>query len=494
MTEATTRPLRVLMLAAECKPYAWTGGLGDVVGSLPTALRNLGADVRVALPHYGAIDSTAHDVTTNGAAFTVPMDGIARHGSIGLVEQSPFPLYLIGSEDYFANRSDLYGYPDDGHRFVFFSRGALEAARTMGWQPDVVHCHDWHSGLVPNWIRAARAGGAQEDAPATALTIHNLAYQGHFGEELLQAAGLAESGFLEHPTDPELTPRLIFLARGIRYADAINTVSATYAREILTPSYGERLDALLRERRDGILGIVNGIDTVTLDPASDPHLPANYTAQDATARAQNKAALQREVGLPVTADAPLLGMVSRLADHKGLDLLAPVLPRLVERGAQLVVLGTGDPRHHELLTQAAQEHPRHIAVALRFDPPLAQRIYGGSDMFLMPSRHEPCGLGQLIAMRYGSVPIVRATGGLADTVLDFDARTQQGTGFVFSRYDPIDFFGAIARGLETYRYPDAWSALMRHGMSRDASWNAAARAYLDLYTRARNSRRTAPNP
>ena len=494
MTEATTRPLRVLMLAAECKPYAWTGGLGDVVGSLPTALRNLGADVRVALPNYGAIDSTAHDVTTNGAAFTVPMDGVARHGSIGLVEQSPFPLYLIGSEDYFANRPNLYGYPDDGHRFVFFSRGALEAARTMEWQPDVVHCHDWHSGLVPNWIRTARAGGAQEDAPATALTIHNLAYQGHFGEELLQDAGLAESGFLEHPTDPELTPRLIFLARGIRYADAINTVSATYAREILTPSYGERLDALLRERRDGILGIVNGIDTVTLDPASDPHLAANYTAQDATARAQNKAALQREIGLPVTADAPLLGMVSRLADHKGLDLLAPVLPRLVERGAQLVVLGTGDPRHHELLTQAAQEHPRHIAVALRFDPPLAQRIYGGSDMFLMPSRHEPCGLGQLIAMRYGSVPIVRATGGLADTVLDFDARAQQGTGFVFSRYDPIDFFGAIARGLETYRYPDAWSALMRHGMSRDASWNAAARAYLDLYTRARNSRWTAPNP
>ena len=195
MTEATTRPLRVLMLAAECKPYAWTGGLGDVVGSLPTALRNLGADVRVALPHYGAIDSTAHDVTTNGAAFTVPMDGIARHGSIGLVEQSPYPLFLIGSEDYFANRSDLYGYPDDGHRFVFFSRGALAAARTMGWQPDVVHCHDWHSGLVPNWIRAGRADGPQDDAPATALTIHNLAYQGHFGEDLLQVRGSRRAAF-----------------------------------------------------------------------------------------------------------------------------------------------------------------------------------------------------------------------------------------------------------------------------------------------------------
>ncbi len=482
------------MLAAECTPYAWTGGLGDVVGSLPKALRNLGADVRVALPHYGAIDSTAHGITTSHAEFTVPMDGAVHRGSLGLVEQSPFPLYLIGSENYFANRPNLYGYPDDGQRFVFFSRGALEAARTMGWQPDVIHCHDWHSGLVPNWIHAAHLDGAPADAPATVLTIHNLEYQGHFGEETLQAAGLAESGFLEHPTDPELTPRLIFLARGIHYADAINTVSATYAREILTPAYGERLDALLRERRDGIAGIVNGIDTVTLDPASDPHIASNFTVRDMTPRPRNKAALQQEVGLPVAADAPLLGMVSRLADHKGLDLLASVLPHLVERGAQLVVLGTGDPRHHESLTQAAREHPRHIAVALRFDPPLAQRIYGGSDMFLMPSRHEPCGLGQLIAMRYGSVPIVRATGGLADTVVDFDARTQQGTGFAFTRYDPIDFFGAIARGLETYRYPDAWQALMRQGMSRDASWDAAARAYLDLYTRALSCRRTAPTP
>ena len=447
MTEATTRPLRVLMLAAECKPYAWTGGLGDVVGSLPTALRNLGADVRVALPHYGAIDSTAHDVTTNGAAFTVPMDGVARHGSIGLVEQSPFPLYLIGSEDYFANRPNLYGYPDDGHRFVFFSRGALEAARAMGWQPDIVHCHDWHSGLVPNWIRAARAD-AERRRTRRRPRSRSITWRTRdtSARTSYRRRGSRRVGFWITQPIPELTPRLIFLARGIRYADAINTVSATYAREILTPSYGERLDALLRERRDGILGIVNGIDTVTLDPASDPHLTANYTAQDAAARAQNKAALQREVGLPVKADAPLLGMVSRLADHKGLDLLAPLLPRLVERGAQLVVLGTGDPRHHELLTQAAQEHPRHIAVALRFDPPLAQRIYGGSDMFLMPSRHEPCGLGQLIAMRYGSVPIVRATGGLADTVLDCDARTQAGNGVRVQPLRPHRFlWGHCAR-------------------------------------------------
>jgi len=479
------------MLAAECTPYAWTGGLGDVVGSLPTALRKLGADVRVALPHYGSIDPAVHPITTNGAALKVSMNGIVEQGKIGEVEQSPFPLYLIGSDDYFANRPELYGYPDDGHRFVFFSRGALAATRTLGWQPDVVHCHDWHSGLVPNWIHAARGNGAQADTPATALTIHNLAYQGLFGEDLLQVAGLAEGGFLEHPTDPELTPRLNFLARGIRYADAVNTVSATYAKEILTPAYGERLDPLLRERRDGIAGIVNGIDTDAFDPASDPHLAANFSARDLEGRAHNKAVLQRELGLPVEADTPLLGMVSRLADHKGLDLLAPVVPHIVERGAQLAVLGTGDPRHHEFLAQASREHPRHVGLALRFDPPLAQRIYGGSDIFLMPSRHEPCGLGQLIAMRYGSVPVVRATGGLADTVDDFDARTKDGTGFVFHRYDPIDFFGAVARALETYRHPDAWRALMCQGMSRDSSWDAAARTYLDLYSRALENQRSA---
>lgn len=479
------------MLAAECTPYAWTGGLGDVVGSLPTALRNLGADVRVALPHYGSIDSTVHPIATSDAALKVSMNGAVERGKVGEVAQSQFPLYLIGSDDYFANRPDLYGYPDDGHRFVFFSRGALEAARALKWQPDVVHCHDWHSGLVPNWIHAARSNGANANGPATVLTIHNLAYQGHFGEELLHAAGLADGESPDHPTDSEFTPQVNFLARGIRYADAVNTVSATYAREILTPAYGERLDALLRERQDGITGIVNGIDTVTFDPAADPHLPANFSLRDMTPRARNKAALQRELGLPVEADTPLLGMVSRLADHKGLDLLAPVVPHLVERGAQLAVLGTGDPRHHEHLANAAREHPRHIAIALRFDPPLAQRIYGGSDMFLMPSRHEPCGLGQLIAMRYGNVPVVRATGGLADTVADFDARTRQGTGFVFHRYDPIDFFGAIARGLETYRYPEAWRALMRQGMSRDSSWDAAARRYLDLYSRALESRRPA---
>ena len=472
------------MLAAECTPYAWTGGLGDVVGSLPTALRTLGADVRVALPHYGAINPAAHPITTSDAALRVSMNGAVEHGKVEQVRQSPFPLYLIGSDEYFANRPDLYGYADDGHRFVFFSRGALAATRTLEWRPDVVHCHDWHSGLVPNWIHAARSTGEHANGPATVLTIHNLAYQGHFGEELLHAAGLADDEFPEVPADPGTAPRVNFLARGIRYADAVNTVSATYARQILTTSYGEGLDALLRERGDGIAGIVNGIDTATFDPATDSHLAANFSVRDTTPRARNKAALQRELGLPVKAEAPLLGMVSRLADHKGLDLLAPVVPHVVERGAQLAVLGTGDPRHHELLSQAASQHPDHVAVALRFDPPLAQRIYGGSDMFLMPSRHEPCGLGQLIAMRYGNVPIVRATGGLADTVADFDARTMHGSGFVFHRYDPIDFFGAIARALETYRHPDAWHALMRQGMSRDSSWDAAARAYLDLYSHA----------
>ena len=482
MTESQTRPPRVLMVAAECKPYAWTGGLGDVIGSLPAALRSLGADVRVALPSYGAIDASQQEEISGSNAITLAINNSVYRGDVNLLDPGPFPLYLIRSDDYFTNRPNLYGYPDDGLRFVFFARGVLAALETIGWHPDVIHCHDWHTALIPNLLHAQGAA----ETPASVMTIHNMEYQGHFGDDILRAAGLESGGFLAHPTDAELTERLVFLARGIHYADALSTVSPTYAREIMTSEYGEKLDPLLRERRDSVVGILNGIDTEALDPASDSDLVQSFSVDNTAPRRLNKASLQQEVGLPVQADTPLIGMVTRLADHKGLDLVARTIPQILEQGAQLVVLGTGDLRHHEMLSRAASDHPSKIAVALRFDSPLAQRIYGSSDMFLMPSRHEPCGLGQLIAMRYGSVPIVRATGGLTDTVIDFDARSGAGTGFAFTQYDPIDLFGAIARALETYKHPEAWQSLIHNGMSRDASWDAAALAYLDLYSHACN--------
>ena len=480
------------MVAAECKPYAWTGGLGDIVGSLPVALREHGTDVRVAVPYYGTVDPKRHPIVASGITITVPVGSNTQRGTVHVVDEGEFPVYLIGSDDHFAGRAHLYGYPDDGHRFVFFARAALNAAQSLGWQPHVIHCHDWHAALIPNWLHIFRANVTAGELPASVLTIHNMEYQGNFGQDVLRAAGLERNGFLEHPTHPELTPRIIFLARGIHYAEAVSTVSPTYAKEILTPKYGERLDSLLLKRGDSITAIVNGIDMTAFDPASDPHLIANFSLNNPTPRTANKAALQQEVGLPVQADTPLIGMVTRLADHKGLDLVAKVLPQFVRQHVQLVVLGTGDLRHHEVLTRAAREHPTNIAVVIRFDPPLAQRVYSGSDIFLMPSRHEPCGLGQLIAMRYGSVPVVRATGGLADTVTEFNARSNDGTGFVFTEYNPTDMFRAISRALETYHHSNTWSALVRNGMSRDSSWGVASRDYLNLYAAALRRRQASP--
>jgi len=273
------------------------------------------------------------------------------------------------------------------------------------------------------------------------------------------------------------------------FADILTTVSERYAEEILTPEYGERLDPVLRERRDDLFGIVNGIDTDLWDPVADPHLAARFSTDDLAPRAANKAALQQRANLPVRPEVPLIGMVTRLAQQKGLDILELVLPHLLARDVQLVVLGLGDPRYHELLQRTARENPAKAAAFLTFDEPLAHQIYGGADLFLMPSRHEPCGLGQLIAMRYGTVPIVRATGGLADTVQDFDARTDQGTGFVFARCDPIGLFGAISRALEAYAHPGGWQGLMQRGMARDSSWDKSAQRYEEIFWLASERKR-----
>ena len=284
------------------------------------------------------------------------------------------------------------------------------------------------------------------------------------------------------------------MARGILFADKINTVSPRYAREILTPDFGHDLDPLLRDREPDLHGILNGIDIDAYNPAADPHLASHYALETLQRRAPNKAALQQAVGLPIQPDVPLLGMVTRLAEHKGMDLLLASLPHILDRGAQLVVLGLGEPRYEETLRELALAHPNQVAAAIRFDNPLASQIYAGSDIFLMPSRHEPCGLGQLIAMRYGSVPVVRATGGLADTVADVDPATDTGVGFVFRRYDAIDFFGAVARALELYRFPENWRQIVRRGMTRDSSWDVSAAAYERLYTNALTTRRTQPLP
>jgi starch synthase len=477
------KPLKILILAAEIVPFAKVGGLADVVGALPKSLHALGHDVRLFMPRYGQIDPERFGLTTaldevdvNMGSFHVQVRVL--QGTIG----DAVPVYMIDAPRFF-DRENIYGYPDDGERFILFCRATLEVVRVLDWSPDIIHCHDWHTGIVPNWMHTIYHDDPFYAGTATVYTIHNLAYQGIFGYRILEVAGVASSGFL-YPQITELANVVDIMGRGILFADAITTVSERYAQEILTPTFGEKLDHLLRSRRDRLFGILNGIDYEEMNPANDRYIANNYDVSSLDKRDENKRVLQEMAHLPVKDDVPLLAMISRLADQKGFDLLAQIIQPLLTQGVQLVVLGIGDQHYHELFQNLAARYPEQVAIFLTFNTEIAQHIYAGSDMFLMPSRFEPCGLGQLIAMRYGSVPIVRAVGGLADTVQEYDPRTGEGNGFAFTSYDPWEFFAAIVRALELFRFKDIWRTLQQRGMNADHSWTASAKRYVDVYRNA----------
>ena len=483
-------PLRILMVAAEGVPYAKTGGLADVIGALPRALKRLGHDVRVVLPRYQSIAAERWQLRTAVADLPVPMDAEVEH--VRVLETpagEEVPVYFVDSERYFQ-REKLYGYQDEGERFILFSRAALELTRAIGWSPDVVHCHDWHTAIIPNWMKTLYRDDPHFAATATVYTIHNLAFQGIFGYRILEVAGVAEEGFL-YPDLPELANVVDLMGRGILFADAVSTVSPRYAREILTPDFGERLDPLLRERSDRLYGILNGIDTQEFDPASDPRVAANYDAFSLERRPENKRALQEVCQLPVSPQTPVAGIISRLSDQKGFDLLDQVAVPLVEQGLQLVVSGTGDQHYHYMFQRLAARYPQQVSVNLTFNAEMSQRIYAGADLLLMPSRFEPCGLTQMLAMRYGCIPVVHATGGLADTVQDFDPAADTGNGFSFPRYDPFHLFAAVMRALEVYKFPQVWQGLMQRAMLADYSWDASAEQYVALYRRALELQRSA---
>ncbi len=487
------RPLRILFLSAEVVPFAKTGGLADVAGSLPKALKDLGHDVRVCMPRYGRVDPARFGLERALEPFAVSMDATSEPVSVlvGYIGRG-VPVYLIDNERYFA-REGIYGYPDDGERFILFCRAAMEMLKHLGWQPDVLHCNDWHTGIIPNWLHTIYRDDPFFANTATLYTIHNLQYQGIFGQRILEIAGIDEYGFIHHPGMGELENVVDLMARGILFADVISTVSEKYAREILSPEYGERLDPLLRDRRDHLFGVLNGVDYEVFDPATDKYVARNFDVDSLDRRVENKLALQREAGLPERAEVPLIGAISRLVDQKGFDILAEVFDALMTvLDIQFVLLGTGDQHYHNVFSQFAERYPEKTAIFLTFNAPLAQKIYAGSDMFLMPSRFEPCGLGQLISFRYGSVPVVRATGGLADTVRDFDPRTGEGNGFSFERYNGMDLFATIVRAVENYKYRQTWRTLQERGMRADFSWAASARKYVDLYMRAVDVKRGVP--
>lgn len=496
---AESSALKILYLSAECVPFAKTGGLADVAGALPKAIRRLGHDIRVIMPRYGRVDVARFDLKTVLGELPVPMDERNEPAKIllGSVGSGPAqtPVYFVDSPRYF-DRQGIYMYPDDAERFIFFSRAALEMCKALGWQPDVIHCNEWHTALIPNWLKTIYQSDPFYQPIATVYTAHNLEYQGIFGQRILEIAGLADLGFIAHPdVAPDLNYVVDLMARGFLFADIINTVSPTYAREILTPEHGQRLDPILRDRRDRLFGILNGIDTEAYNPATDPDIAAQFSLNNLEARPANKAALQAEAGLPVRSDAPLIGVISRLTDQKGFDLISAIAdPMLRYTRCQFVVMGTGDPRYHEMLTSLRARYPEQVAVFFTFNRPLEQRIYAGSDIFLMPSRFEPCGLNQMVAMRYGVAPVVHAVGGLADTVRDFNPETGEGHGFTFVEYDAMALFAAVIRATEAYRHRQVWEQLVRRCMAIDFSWDRSAQAYVDLYFRAvvarRQSRRT----
>ncbi|MCX6024034.1 MAG: glycogen synthase [Chloroflexi bacterium] len=461
------RPLRVLLAAAEAAPFSKVGGLADVAGALPKALAQLGVDVRVVTPHH----PSAARIAGSQALTSYAIPSFGRDQTAVVVENTlgeQVPVYLIANDAYF-NRPDPYGAPDDLLRYHFFARAVLQLPKALDWRPDILHLNDWHTAGAAFGLRNRAWNDPFYQGIASLITIHNLRYRG--------------------PDDIADV-----LSQGVYYADAVNTVSPTYAREILTPQFGEGVQQLLglRAEQGKLSGIINGIDADEFNPAHDPALASTFDADHLDRRAANKTALQRRGGLTEDASIPVIGMVGRLTDQKGFDLVAQVLDGLLAQGrVQIAILGAGEEKYHQLLKDVAVRHPGQMAMFFAFDLPLAQLIYGGSDMFLMPSQFEPCGLGQMIALRYGSLPLVRATGGLADTVRNATDNLSDGDGFVFWEYSATALRNTLDRALWAYGQPEAWRQLQRRAMAVDNSWASSAQQYLDLYQRLLDGRREA---
>ena len=485
---------RVLVVASEVAPFAKTGGLGDVVGALPKALHRRGIDVRVVAPLYAGIDREA--LERLDGVLHVPMWWGTAHGAVrlGRLPGTEVPVYFLEYHRYF-DRPHLYGppggaYPDNLERFTFLSRGALELTKALGFLPDVVHANDWQTALVPVYVNTVEWAQPLHGA-ATVYTIHNLAYQGVTDRGALFITGLGPEH--DHPGEFEHFGALNLTKAALQHGTMLTTVSPTYAREIQTPELGCGLDGVLRGRGGDLVGILNGIDVAEWDPATDRHLPANYGPGAMEGKAACKAALQAEAGLPVDPRRPLFGVVGRLTAQKGFDVLAHCLDRVLSWDAQLVLLGTGDREAEHYFGTMSARRPDRFKAWITFDDPLAHRIEAGADFLVMPSRFEPCGLNQLYSLRYGTLPIVRATGGLVDTVASYDEASGGGTGFVFADLSPDALANTMGWALSTwYDRPAHVQAMRRRAMSLDYSWDAAAAAYERLYLDAYRRRRGHP--
>ncbi len=473
--------MNVLFLASECVPFVKTGGLADVVGALPPVLRAAGTDVRVMLPLYGEVSAAWRGKMRHVTDFEVDLGWRRQYCGIESLEYNGLTFYFVDNRYYF-DRPYIYGAGgDECERFGFFCRAALNALPLLDFRPDILHCHDWQTGMAPALLRIQYGHLPFYQPIRTVMTIHNLQYQGIFPVKAVQdVLGLGDDVFT--PDKLECYGMANYLKAGLVYADEITTVSPSYADEITTAYFGERLDGLLRARRASLKGILNGIDVGEYDPSSDPMIEARYDAKDMSGKKACKAALQRELELENVAQAPVVGLVTRLTSQKGLDLVERVLSEMMGFGIQLVVLGKGDGRYTDLFSWAETRWPGRVAARFGMDPALAHRIYAGADLFLMPSQFEPCGLSQMIALRYGTVPLVRETGGLRDTVLSYNEYTGAGNGFTFFNYNAHDMLYTLGRAVSCMRTkPEVWQTLMRRGMEGDYSWARSSAEYLELY-------------
>jgi starch synthase len=489
--------MKILLASSEAVPFAKTGELADVTGALPRALAQMGHEVYLLLPKYRQVDEKRFRLTKTGTELQIPISHRTEKGDLYVWEAAPNFQVIFIRKDAYYDREYLYGPPngdfeDNAERFIFFSRAVLEAAQALDLQPDVIHCHDWQTGLIPVYLKTAYRSSPSLSRTASLLTIHNIGYQGLFWHYDLEMTNLGWELFT--PQALEFYGKINFLKGGIVFADAISTVSRKHMEEIQTPEFGCGLQGVLRGRRQDLWGIGNGVDYEDWDPARDPLICEHYDASRLDGKKLCKADLQREFGLPVEDRIPLIGSLSTLSDQKGFDLLSRVMEDLIPLGAQFVFLGTGEEKYHQFFSGMGEKYPAQVALRLGLYPEAAHKIEAGADMLLMPSRCEPWGQDQIYSLKYGTVPIVRATGGLDDTVEDFNPRTGDGNGFKFKEYSPACLVKTVERAVQFYRQGDVWERLMIRGMSADFSWEKSAREYLDLYekTRARKQFRELP--
>lgn len=479
----SSKKMQIVFASAECAPFVKTGGLGDVAGSLPAALVRAGAEVIVMVPKYATIKDEYKSQMEHFSDFYVSLGWRNEYCGLEKLEHDGVTYMFIDNERYFA-RDYPYGFFDDGERFAFFSKAITESLQHLpaGFECDILHCNDWQTALAPVFLREFYQGLPLYDRVKTVFSIHNVAFQGQFSDTVMEdILGVAHIPAAASQLRCDACS-INYMLGALRYADAITTVSPTYANEIQTPEFGEGLDGVLRERSYALQGILNGIDVAGFDPATDKRIAANYTVEDRSGKAVCKAKLQEELGLEVRDDRPLMVMVTRLTRQKGMDLVMYALDRILAGGVQVAVLGTGDRDYEDGLRYFQDKYPGTMAARIEFDPALSQRMYAAADMFLMPSKFEPCGLSQIIAMRYGTLPIVRETGGLKDTVQPYNEFTGEGTGFSFSNFNGDEMGDAVFRAARLFwDNRDAWNQLVTQAMSQDFSWTRSADKYLDLY-------------